>query len=135
MNPQNPSKNPGKKKKSTVAKRYTSGRLYVVATFNNTLVTVTDNDGNTVCSSSTGQIGFKGARKSTPFAATKTIEDALNKARASGFQEFDVFIKGPGPGRDTALRVLRDSEFKLNLLADVTPIPHNGPRPKKKRRG
>lgn len=130
--------NKGKSKppaKSSSRKQVKSGCLYVVATFNNTLATVTDLSGNTLCSSSTGQIGFKGSRKSTPFAATKTIEDVLSKARQFGLSEFEVFIKGPGPGRDTALRVLRDSQFRINLLADVTPIPHNGPRPQKKRRG
>lgn len=126
------------KKKERLSKKprqITSGRLYVIATFNNTLATVTDSEGKTLCSSSTGQVGFKGSRKSTPFAATKTIEDVLNKARKFGLQGFEVYIKGPGPGRETALRVLRNSEFKISLLADVTPIPHNGPRPEKKRRG
>ncbi len=126
-----------KKKKPSREKtrQVSSGQLYVIATFNNTLATITDLEGNTLCSSSTGRVGFKGSRKSTPFAATKTIEDILNKARQFGLKEFEVYIKGPGLGRDTALRVLRDSEFKINLLADVTPLPHDGPRPKKKRRG
>lgn len=126
-----------KKKKPTrkEIRQVPAGRLYVIATFNNTLATLTDLEGNSLCSSSTGRVGFKGSRKSTPFAATKTIEDIINKGRQYGLKELEVYIKGPGPGRDTALRVLRDSEFKINLLADVTPIPHNGPRPKKKRRG
>lgn len=126
-----------KKKKPTGGKprQVPAGRLYVIATFNNTLATITDLEGNSLCSSSTGRVGFKGSRKSTPFAATKTIEDIINKGRQYGLKELEVYIKGPGPGRDTALRVLRDSEFRINLLADVTPIPHNGPRPKKKRRG
>lgn len=126
-----------KKKKPTrkEIRQVPAGRLYVIATFNNTLATITDLEGNSLCSSSTGRVGFKGSRKSTPFAATKTIEDIINKGRQYGLKELEVYIKGPGPGRDTALRVLRDSEFKINLLADVTPIPHNGPRPKKKRRG
>lgn len=126
-----------KKKKPAGGKprQVPAGRLYVIATFNNTLATITDLEGNSLCSSSTGRVGFKGSRKSTPFAATKTIEDIINKGRQYGLKELEVYIKGPGPGRDTALRVLRDSEFRINLLADVTPIPHNGPRPKKKRRG
>lgn len=115
-------------------KRLTNGRIYILATFNNTLATVTDVDGNTICWSSSGMVGFKGARKATPFAATAAIEQVLRKAKILGLEEAEVFIKGPGPGRDAALRVLRNSRLRVPLIADVTPIPHNGCRPKKKRR-
>ena len=114
--------------------RITKGKIYISATFNNTLVTVTDENGNTVCSGSSGSVGFKGARKSTPFAATTAVEMMLKKAKALGLSQAQCFIKGPGPGRDAALRVLRGSGIKITMMADVTPIPHNGCRPKKRRR-
>lgn len=110
------------------------GRIYVTATFNNTLATVTDLDGNTLTWTSTGRVGFKGSRKSTPYAATTTMEKLLELARQYGLREVEVYIKGPGPGRDATLRVLRGSGLKILLIADVTPIPHNGCRPKKRRR-
>lgn len=109
-------------------------KIYVTATFNNTLVTVTDLQGNTLCWGSTGTVGFKGARKATPFAATTAIEAVVKKAMALGVDEVEVYIKGPGPGRDAVLRVLRAAGVKMSLIADITPIPHNGPRPKKRRR-
>lgn len=109
-------------------------RVYVKATFNNTLVTFTDQEGKTICWGSSGYAGFKGARKSTPFAATTTVETAVKKALAKGVKEVEVRIKGPGPGRDAALRALRAAGLKMTLIADVTPIPHNGTRPKKRRR-
>jgi len=115
-------------------KRVAKGRIYITATFNNTLVTITDDDGNTICWSSTGKVGFKGSRKSTPFAATTAVEEAIKKARLQGFNEAKVYIKGPGPGRDAALRVLRASGIKVSMIADITPISHNGCRPKKRRR-
>lgn len=110
------------------------GRMYVKATFNNTLVTFTDAKGNVLSWANTGSVGFKGARKSTPYAATTTIEEALRKAREKGVSSVEVYIKGPGPGRDSVLRVLRTSGLDVSLIADVTPIPHNGCRPKKPRR-
>lgn len=113
----------------------TSGKVYVVATFNNTLITVTDDFGNTIAWSSTGKVGFKGSRKSTPFAATQAITAALDEAKSRGLREAAVFLKGPGPGRDAALRVLRGSGIKLTELSDITPIPHNGTRSKKPRHG
>lgn len=111
-----------------------SGRMYVKATFNNTLVTFTDDKGNVLNWTSTGASGFKGTRKSTPFAATTTIEEALKRAKEFGLNTVAVYIKGPGPGRDAALRVLRNSGLTVTQIADVTPIPHNGCRPKKPRR-
>lgn len=110
------------------------GRVYVTATFNNTLVTVTDDHGNTVCWGSAGASGFKGARKSTPYAATTAVEAVARKAQNVGIREVEVYIKGPGAGRDAALRALKSAGLSIILIADVTPIPHNGVRPKKKRR-
>lgn len=118
----------------TRIKRISKGRIYITATFNNTLINVTDQDGNTVCWGSTGRSGFKGSRKSTPFAATTAVEDVIKQAKLLGLIEAKVFIKGPGPGRDAVLRVLKASKIKVTMIADVTPIPHNGCRPKKKRR-
>ncbi len=110
------------------------GRVYVTATFNNTLVTMTDDMGNTICWGSSGASGFKGARKSTPFAATTAVELVARKAQIAGIREVEVYIKGPGAGRDAALRALKSVGLQISLIADVTPIPHNGVRPKKKRR-
>lgn len=107
------------------------GRMYVTATFNSTLVSITDEKGNVVCWSSTGESGFTGSRKSTPYAATITVENAIAKARNFGMNQMDVFIKGPGPGRDVALRVLRAQGIRVNMIADMTPVPHNGTKPRK----
>jgi len=109
-------------------------KVHVLATFNNTMVAFTDLEGKVFASVSSGAIGFKGARKATPFAATVTTEKAIEKAKAAGVKEVEVYIKGPGPGREAALRSIRAANLKISLIADVTPIPHNGPRPKKKRR-
>lgn len=119
-----------KKIKKTVEK----GKVFITATFNNTLVTITDESGNTVCWGSSGMAGFKGARKSTPYAATTAVEAVARKAMGVGLREVEVYIKGPGAGRDAALRGLKAAGLMLTLIADVTPIPHNGVRPKKKRR-
>lgn len=109
------------------------GRVYITATFNNTLVTVSDDSGNALTWGSTGKSGFSGSKKSTPYAATVTIENTINEAKAYGLKKVEVFIKGPGPGRDAVLRVLRGSGLKIDMIADVTPIPHNGTRPRKKK--
>lgn len=111
------------------------GRMNVTATLNNTLVTISDEDGKTLCWSSTGAVGFKGSRKSTPYASTVAIETAMNKAKTLGIRQLDVFIKGPGPGRDAVLRLLRNTQFKISQIADITPLPHNGTRQPKQRRG
>lgn len=110
------------------------GKVFVTATFNNTLVTITDRSGNALCWGSSGTSGFKGARKSTPFAATMAVESAARRAIGMGLKEIEVYIKGPGAGRDAALRALRNTGLNITMIADVTPIPHNGIRPKKKRR-
>ncbi len=124
-----------KSKKSTLSavKNIPKGRMYITATFNNTLATFTDAEGNTVCWGSTGTAGFSGSKKSTPYAATVAIARVVEEAKKAGAREIEVFIKGPGPGRDAALRVLRGSGLRLKLIADVTPIPHNGTRPRKKK--
>jgi small subunit ribosomal protein S11 len=111
-----------------------SGQVHIYATFNNTIVTVTDNQGNTVCWGSAGSAGFKGSRKSTPFAARLAAEEAIKKAQAMGLQEADVFIKGPGPGREAAVRAVQAVGLKVTSITDETPVPHNGCRPPKKRR-
>ncbi len=115
-------------------RQVTRGRLYIAASFNNTLVTVTDEKGEVISWSSSGNTGFKGTRKSTPFAATSAVEKALGKAKEMGLKEVEIYVKGPGAGRDAALRAVRSANLKISMIADVTPIPHNGPRPKKKRR-
>lgn len=112
----------------------TKARVYITASFNNTVVTFTDVKGSTICWGTAGTAGFKGARKSTPYAATTTVEAAAKKALAHGVREVEVYIKGPGPGRDAALRALRAAGLKMSMIADVSPIPHNGPRAKKRRR-
>lgn len=110
------------------------GKVYITATFNNTLVTITDEKGNTLFWGSSGLVGFKGARKATPYAATTAVEVVARKAQEFGLREVEVYIKGPGAGRDAALRALKSVGLHIILIADVTPIPHNGVRPKKKRR-
>jgi small subunit ribosomal protein S11 len=119
-----------RKTKRTLA----SGQVHIYATFNNTIVTVTDKQGNTVCWGSAGSSGFTGSRKSTPFAARLAAEQAMKKAQGMGLQEADVFIKGPGPGREAAIRAVQSLGIKVTSITDETPVPHNGCRPPKKRR-
>ena len=111
-----------------------AAKIHITATFNNTLATATDLNGNALAWETTGSVGFKGTRKSTPFAATTAVEKLIRKISERGVREVEVYIKGPGPGRDAALRAIRAAGLKMNLIADVTPIPHNGARPKKRRR-
>lgn len=111
-----------------------TGKVSVLSTFNNTIVTIADSEGNVHFQESAGSAGFKGARKSTPYAATVATEKAILKAKQLGLKEVEVYIKGPGVGRDAALRAIRAANIKINLIADVTPIPHNGVRPRKPRR-
>ncbi len=117
-----------------VSRAISAARVYVTATFNNTLITITDLDGNTLVSGSAGAAGFKGARKSTPFAATTAVDTVGRKVWDLGARDVEIYIKGPGAGRDAALRALKTIGFNITLIADMTPIPHNGPRAKKKRR-
>lgn len=111
-----------------------SAQVHVFASFNNTIVTVTDQQGNAVCWGSAGSSGFKGSRKSTPFAARLAAEQAIKAAQSMGIQEVDLIVKGPGPGRESAIRAVQTMGIKVRSISDVTPIPHNGCRPPKKRR-
>ncbi|HTX79726.1 MAG TPA: 30S ribosomal protein S11 [Longilinea sp.] len=111
-----------------------SAQVHIFASFNNTIVTITDGQGNTVCWGSSGSAGFKGSRKSTPFAARLAAEQAIKTAQALGIQEVDLIVKGPGPGRESAIRAVQSMGLKVRSIADVTPVPHNGCRPPKKRR-
>jgi|SRR5262245_440759 len=123
-----------KKVKKRVKKNVQTGVAHIQATFNNTIITITDVAGNTISASSAGQVGFKGSRKSTPFAAQVCAEDAARKAMEHGMRQVGVLVKGPGAGRESALRALQGSGFKVTFIRDVTPIPHNGCRPPKRRR-
>jgi len=111
-----------------------SGRAYVHSTFNNTIITVTDLQGNVVTWSSAGASGFKGSRKSTPYAATIAAQAAAKAAMDAGMREVDILVKGPGPGREAAIRALQQAGLRVRSITDATPIPHNGCRPPKKRR-
>ena len=122
----------GTKKK--VKKNITSGMAHVNSTYNNTMITISDAQGNVVSWSSAGMMGFKGSRKSTPYAAQVCAEDAGRKAQEHGMKELDVRVKGPGSGRESALRALNSIGFTIRSIQDITPIPHNGCRPRKRRR-
>jgi small subunit ribosomal protein S11 len=115
-------------------KNIISAVAHVNSTFNNTIVTITDAQGNTVAWSSAGQLGFKGSRKSTPYAAQVAAEDAGKKAKEHGVKTVEVLVKGPGSGRESALRALQAVGFTITSIVDITPVPHNGCRPRKKRR-
>jgi len=119
-----------KKAKRTLS----AGQVHIFASFNNTIVTVTDPDGNTLCWGSAGSVGFKGSRKSTPFAARLAAEQAVKAAQTMGIQEVEVYVKGPGPGRENAPRAVQALGLKVKSISDLTPVPHNGCRPPKKRR-
>ncbi len=123
-----------KSAKKKVKKNVATGIAHIQSTFNNTVVTITDVNGNTVSWSSAGARGFKGSRKSTPFAAQLAAEEAARKAMDHGMRSIAVFVKGPGAGRESALRALQAVGFKVTLIRDVTPVPHNGCRPPKRRR-
>jgi small subunit ribosomal protein S11 len=110
------------------------GQVHIYATFNNTIVTVTDQQGNALCWGSAGTAGFKGSRKSTPYAARMAAQQAVKQSQDMGMQEVDVFVKGPGPGREAAIRAIQAMGLKVRSISDVTPVPHNGCRPPKKRR-
>jgi len=117
-----------------VKKNVADGIAHVHASFNNTIVTITDRQGNTLCWATSGGSGFRGSRKSTPFAAQVAAERAGTKAQEYGLKNMEVLVKGPGPGRESAVRSLNNLGFKITSITDVTPIPHNGCRPPKKRR-
>ena len=115
-------------------KNITAGVAHVNASFNNTMITITDAQGNTIAWSSAGSLGFKGSRKSTPYAAQVAAEDAARKAQEHGMRTLEVDVAGPGSGRESALRALQAAGFTITSIRDVTPIPHNGCRPRKRRR-
>jgi len=117
-----------------VKRTLSSGQVHVFASFNNTIVTITDAQGNTICWGSSGSAGFKGSRKSTPFAARLAAEQAIKAAMSVGIQEVDLIVKGPGPGRESAIRAVQSVGLKVRSISDITPVPHNGCRPPKKRR-
>lgn len=124
-----------KSKKKNDKKNIVNGRVYVQATFNNTIVTVTDSSGNVVSWASAGNMGFKGIKKSTPYAAQTVTETAVNKAKDFGLQRAEVYVKGPGTGRESAIRAVISLGVEVIAIHDITPIPHNGCRPKKVRKG
>lgn len=117
-----------------IRKNVPYGQAHIHATFNNTIITMTDQQGNTVSWYSAGKAGFKGSRKSTPYAAQVAGQRAAEEAMEHGMREIDVFVKGPGPGRESALRSLAGAGLKVRSIMDITPVPHNGCRPRKKRR-
>jgi len=123
---------PKRAKKSRI--KVTRGRIYIQSSYNNTIITVTDVAGNVIGWGSAGRTGFKGSKKSTPYAAQRTMEDALMRLKDSGLKEVDVFLKGIGTGRESAIRALQGSGFEILTIQDQTPIPHGGVRPKKARR-
>ena len=128
--PKAATRKPRKKEKKNIA----VGQAHIKSTFNNTIVSITDTNGAVISWASSGGVGFKGSRKSTPFAAQLAAEDAAHKAMEHGMRSLSVYVKGPGSGRESALRALASTGFKINLIRDLTPIPHNGCRPPKRRR-
>ncbi len=122
------------RRKKTKVSVSDKGKVYITSTFNNTLVTVTNDNGDVIAWGSAGAAGFKGTRKSTPYAAGAAMESVVKKAVEKGLKTVEVYVKGPGAGRDTALRAIKSGGLSISLIADITPIPHNGPRAKKKRR-
>ena len=120
--------------KKRIRKNVAKAIVYVKATFNNTIVTFTDTNGNVLCSASPGQVGFKGSRKSTPFAAQRAAEEAAFRAKKMGVTEVEVRVKGPGSGRESAVTALQSAGLRVTAIEDVTPLPHNGCRARKKRR-
>ncbi|OGP61692.1 MAG: 30S ribosomal protein S11 [Deltaproteobacteria bacterium RBG_13_61_14] len=124
----------GKSKKKKVKREVDQGVVHIQSTFNNTIVTVTDRAGNTLAWASAGTVGFKGSRKSTPFAAGQAAAEAARRAQDQGVRSVGVLVKGPGAGRESALRAIQASGLRVTSIKDVTPIPHNGCRPPKRRR-
>ena len=123
-----------KKDKKKIRKNISKGVAHIKASFNNTVVTIADLQGNVLCWDTAGSIGYKGSRKSTPFAAQRAAENCAAKAKKHGISEVEVKVKGPGSGRESAIRALKASGVEIRSIEDVTPLPHNGCRPKKKRR-
>ena len=122
------------KRSSKKFKNITSGIAHIQASFNNTIVTITDRQGNTICWASTGTVGFSGSKKATPFAAQVAAENCARKAMEHGVKNIEVYLKGPGSGRESAIRAIQAAGLQIHVIRDVTPIPHNGCRPPKRRR-
>jgi len=120
--------------KGKIRKNVAKAIVHIKSTFNNTMITITDTDGDTICRDSAGTVGFKGSRKSTPFAAQKAAEKCANAAKRSGVREVEVKVKGPGSGRESAISALQAAGLRISSIEDITPIPHNGCRPPKRRR-
>lgn len=125
---------PSAKPKRRERKNISNGTVHISSTFNNTIISITDMQGNVISWGSAGTAGFKGAKKGTPFAAQMAADGAARRARDHGLQTVEVYVKGPGSGRETAIRALQAAELEISLIKDVTPIPHNGCRPPKRRR-
>ncbi|MBI3342391.1 30S ribosomal protein S11 [Candidatus Curtissbacteria bacterium] len=123
-----------KETKKTKVTKVPHGKAYVTATFNNTIITVTDPSGNALVWGSAGGSGFKGARKATPYAASSAVDTVAKKVKERGMVSLEVYVKGPGPGRDAAIRAFKAAGLEITAIADLTPIPHNGPRASKRRR-
>ena len=128
------SQKPKPKAKKKISRGVSSGIAHILSTFNNTMVTITDKGGNTICWASTGTVGFSGSKKSTPFAAQIASQNAAKRALENGVRDVEVYVKGPGSGRESAIRALQSSGLTITAIRDVTPIPHNGCRPPKRRR-
>ncbi len=120
--------------KGKIRKNVAKAIVHIKSTFNNTMITITDTDGDTICPDSAGTVGFKGSRESTPFAAQKAAEKCANAAKRSGVREVEVKVKGPGSGRESAISALQAAGLRISSIEDITPIPHNGCRPPKRRR-
>lgn len=127
-------KKSSKVRRKKVKRNIDKGQAHIRSTFNNTIVSITDEQGNIIAWSSSGKVGYKGSRKSTPFAAQIAAEDAAKQAMEQGVKEIEIYVKGPGSGRESAIRSLQAAGLNVSLIKDVTPIPHNGCRPPKRRR-
>jgi len=122
------------KRKKKIKRNIDKGQAHIRSTFNNTIISITDGNGNVIAWSSSGKVGYEGSRKSTPFAAQIAAEDAAQQAMDQGVKEVEIFVKGPGSGRESAIRSIQAAGLNVSLIKDVTPIPHNGCRPPKRRR-
>ena len=127
-------KNKKKRRRKKVKRNIEKGQAHIKSTFNNTIISITDEEGKVVAWSSAGKVGYKGSRKSTPFAAQLAAENAADEAKEMGMKEIEIFVKGPGSGRESAIRTLQSAGLNITLIKDITPIPHNGCRPPKRRR-
>lgn len=124
----------GKRRRKKVKRNIEKGQAHIKSTFNNTIISITDEEGKVVAWSSAGKVGYKGSRKSTPFAAQVAAESVADEAKEMGLKEIEIYVKGPGSGRESAIRTLQSAGLNITLIKDITPIPHNGCRPPKRRR-